>query len=203
MKVSKIQLSEAEAELMQNAEVILTKNRVLEKMKQLLEGVYEEQQVTVERSMKGHMLFDVPGKISRGENYLGLPYLILDYPRRSDEGLFFIRTMFWWGRSFSSTLHLSGSYKLNYLDKIQNSYGLLRDFSIGIHENPWIHHFEKDNYRLLAGLSEKEFRDACASGDHLKLGMPVSLGDWPQASGKLMMNWKRLLKVCGLVADPV
>ena len=36
MEVSKIHLSSAETELMQNAEIILTKNRVLEKIKALL-----------------------------------------------------------------------------------------------------------------------------------------------------------------------
>ena len=49
-------------------------------------------------------------KIAKGENYLQLPYVLLDYPRCFDkENIFAIRTMFWWGNFFSITLHLSGS----------------------------------------------------------------------------------------------
>ena len=41
------------------------------------------------------------GKISRGENYRGLPYLILDYPAYfSQKDIFAFRTMFWWGHFF-------------------------------------------------------------------------------------------------------
>ena len=45
--------------------------------------------------------FDVSPKISRGEQYLGLPYVMLDYPRIfSKENVFAIRTFFWWGNYF-------------------------------------------------------------------------------------------------------
>lgn len=41
------------------------------------------------------------GKISRGDNYKGLPYLVLDYPRYSHGNeIFLFRTMFWWGNYF-------------------------------------------------------------------------------------------------------
>jgi len=43
MMRAKIQLSPAEQRLISNADVILTKNRVLQKMLQLLQGVQEQQ----------------------------------------------------------------------------------------------------------------------------------------------------------------
>ena len=114
MEGSKIQLSMAEEELMNNAEIILTKNRVLQKIKSLLEEVQEKQQQYVENNKNSFKeeLFSIPPKISKGENYLGLPFLILDYPRVStNEDFFFIRSMFWWGNFFSSTLQLGGENK--------------------------------------------------------------------------------------------
>ena len=49
-------------------------------------------------------------KITRGENYQLLPYVILDYPRCfQKEQVFAIRTMFWWGKGISITLHVSGN----------------------------------------------------------------------------------------------
>ena len=51
----------------------------------------------------------INGKIFRGENYLGLPYLVLDYPKHfSKDSIHAFRTMFWWGNFFSFTMHLQG-----------------------------------------------------------------------------------------------
>ena len=120
MDKAKIRLSQKEAELIINAEFILTKNAILEKVKQLLSGLQEKQQ----EFMNHHQLFFendksmLSPKISKGENYKGLPYLILDYPRIfSASDIFAVRTMFWWGHSFSTTLHLAGNYKKRFEEK--------------------------------------------------------------------------------------
>src|SRR5215207_444248 len=126
MQVPKIQLSPAETELMQNADIILTKNRVLEKIKGLLQLVEQEQLSIIHNEKPDGAVFGVGPKISKGEQYAGLPYLILDYPRVSGpEGLFFIRHMFWWGNFFSSTLHVSGKYKQEIIDAVKTAYPLL------------------------------------------------------------------------------
>ena len=47
-------------------------------------------------------------KISKGENYLGLPYLILDFPKKlEDENQFAVRNFFWWGNYFSTFLYFN------------------------------------------------------------------------------------------------
>ncbi len=114
MQETKVQFSDAEMDLMCNSDVILTKNKVVQKIKTLLE---ELQNGMIEHT-KNHSeifsndVFYVSPKISKGENYLGLPYLILDYPRYfKQHDIFAIRTMFWWGHFFSTTLHLSGLFK--------------------------------------------------------------------------------------------
>lgn len=49
------------------------------------------------------------GKITKGENYRGLPYVIADYPRLfTPESVMAYRILFWWGHYFSCTWHLSG-----------------------------------------------------------------------------------------------
>ncbi len=205
MEVSKIQFSESERELMQNATIILTKNSVLEKIKNLLELLQEDQVEWIRK--EGHQMeeaFITSPKISRGEYYEGLPYLILDYPRRSgSQELFFIRNLFWWGNFFSTTLHLSGRFKELYLPKVMASFNDLQDYSIGIHEDPWKHHFEKDNYVAVSTLSEKAFATICENGSHLKLVKAIPLNQWQHAREQLMENWKLLLKVCGLVTNTV
>jgi hypothetical protein len=202
MEGPKIQFSVAESELMQNAAVILTKNRVLEKCKLLLENVQQQQLEWIknERITESEP-FDISPKISRGENYLGLPYLILDYPRLSSANdLFFIRTMFWWGNFFSSTLHLSGKYKKDLQQNICSSYGQLQQHYLGVHPDPWIHHFEPANYRGINSMPPGEFEDLCNKGAHLKIARSFPLSEWPSAPGSLFKEWKFLLQISGSIA---
>jgi hypothetical protein len=200
MEASKIHLSLAETELLLNAEIILTKNRVLQKIKSLLEEVQQEQVVfTSNHNLNNAPPFLISPKISKGEYYLGLPYIILDYPRMaSANDFFFIRSMFWWGNYFSSTLHLSGSYKLAHKENISNAYNLLQDFYIGINSDQWSHHFEKDNYKKISGITEVEFRDQCEQFDYIKIATNLPLEKWKDAGKELFANWKLLLEVCGL-----
>jgi hypothetical protein len=196
MDLSKIQLSSAEAELMQNADIILTKNSVLQKMRGLLEEIQEKQLAFAKENDQD--LFATPPKISKGEYYLGLPYLIFDYPRISaSRDLVFIRTMFWWGRFFSCTLHVSGRYKTAFREKIKASYSLLPDYFIGVNPDPWVHHLEASNYKKINSMPEAAFGATCESLDHIKIAHSLALGEWREASVKLYENWKFLLSLCG------
>ncbi len=80
MNDAKIQLSEDELCMALNEELILTKNRIIQKAYQLF-GLLAENY----RQYSGDIFFFLPAiqqpKIARGENYNGLPYVMLDYPR--------------------------------------------------------------------------------------------------------------------------
>ena len=201
MEVSKIHLSSAEIELMQNAEVILTKNRVLEKMRTLLEEVQDKQTEFAGKNNLNSGIFNVSAKISKGENYLGLPYLILDYPRQSlENNFFFIRTMFWWGKFFSCTLHLANSSKEIFKERIIESYPKLKNFYISISDDQWAHHLEETDYQKIDSMSEDQFRETCEHFDHIKITGRHSLTEWEIAPVKLLENWKLFLSVCGLIS---
>ena len=196
---TKIQLSDAEMQLMCNADFILTKNKVLHKIKSLLEEV-QMAQLDAQKDFETFLpapVFSIPPKISRGENYNGLPYLILDYPRLfTPTDTFAIRTFFWWGRFFSCTLQLSGDYKLANQKKLAAAYPLLStQHSIGINPDPWQHHFEDDNYVQVANLSQKDFETFLQECDHVKLAIRFPLTDWPQAVDLLSNSWLQYLQL--------
>lgn len=78
------------------------------KQKRLISDKISKTFGEVEVTLKGSGLCQSPllpdgsliksGKISKGENYKGLPYIVLDFPRFSDgKKLLIYRTMFWWG----------------------------------------------------------------------------------------------------------
>lgn len=197
MKETKIQLSHAEMDLMCNASVILTKNKILQQVKSLLEEVQAEMEET-NFAEAANSIFRVPPKISKGENYLGLPYLVLDFPRVfTQPGTFAIRSMFWWGHFFSSTLHLSGQYAIAFRSRVENAYQQLsdRNYYIGIQADPWQHHFENDNYKKINTIPEAQFQKYCRQ-EHIKIAAKWPLMDWPIAANHLFKSWKMFLQLC-------
>ena len=200
MNQTKVQFSNSERELMCNSEVILTKNKVIQKIKTLLEELQNDLTTNCEANSKllSNEIFSIHPKISKGENYQGLPYLILDYPRVfKQEDIFAIRTMFWWGNFFSTTLHISGLFKLQYAQNIIASFSILTSegFSVGINTDPWLHHFGADNYRQIASMNEKMFQEECNKQAHLKIAKTISLNE-SNVSEKISESWKLLTEIC-------
>lgn len=185
---------------MKNAEIILTKNVVLEKVRTLLEEVLEQQCSFVPPSGSVRPLFAIPPKISRGENYRGLPYQVLDFPRLfGKQDVFAVRLLFWWGHYFSATLHLSGRYKSESLPALLEAYPLLsgKGYCLGIHPDPWLHHFEADTYRPLTEINKEEFLSLSSDLPHLKIAVSFSLEEVIAEPGILLESWKFLLQAAG------
>jgi len=143
----------------------------------------------------------VSPKISKGENYLGLPYLILDYPRQASEhNFFFIRTMFWWGNFFSCTLHLARDSKRIFKDKIINSYSSLSNHYISINADAWVHHLKEPDYLKIKSMTTEQFGKSCENFDHIKIASRHSLEEWNKSPSALFEDWKLFLYVCGLIS---
>jgi len=200
MNVAKIRLSQKEMELINNPDWILTKNGILEKTKLLLENLqFLQQQYLQSRAVYlPEEVFKSLPKISKGENYKGLPYLILDYPRCFDkENICAIRIMFWWGNFFSCTLHLSGRYKQLFSPKIIASYPSLKeiDFFCCVQENEWEHHFEKSNYLPLFQMSKYDFETALHKNSFVKLAKKIPLQQWDDAQEKLLDYFKQIIEI--------
>jgi hypothetical protein len=135
-------------------------------------------------------------KISKGENYLGLPYLILDHPRLFEhENIFAIRTMFWWGNYFSITLHLAGEHKKGYAARIISSYDLLNrmGFYYCVNSDPWEHHFESTNYIQLGQIGKAGFEKKVKEGSFIKLAHQVPIQQWDIVSGKLFDYFREII----------
>lgn len=186
MNSTKIQLSANELALVQNAEWLLTKNAIIEKVIVLFGDIAHEVQQTIRRSpaaLPAEVLMPSP-KISKGEKYQGLPYVILDYPRLfGKENIFAIRTLFWWGHFFSVTLHLRGQYKTDHIAALQKNIALLRqhDFYICVAENEWQHDFAATNYTALSQLDNTAIEKILSGNDFCKLSVRMSLQQWDQS----------------------
>lgn len=196
---SKLMLSDEELQLVNNPDWILTKRIIIEKVNQFLGALSENQKAVIENEKNWLPLAVVQStaKISKGENYLQLPYLLLDYPRCFDgENIFAVRTMFWWGNYFSITLQLSGIYKQMFQKKIVEYPDLAKQhFFICINENQWHHHFGADNYIAVKQLANKDLQDIILKKQFVKLSLNFSLQQWNDIPALLDNSFKKIIEI--------
>jgi hypothetical protein len=174
-----MKLTEKELLALQDTDFLLTKSGVISKLYKLLENTRKELKGIIKNSN-----FAFPkgteikiGKISRGENYLNLPYMVLDYPAMFlNDDVFAYRTMFWWGNFFSSTLHLEGksleSYRDFLIDNIEKLIG--QNIFIGVGKTAWQYHYEENNYIPIT----VNHKDNISKNNFLKLSKKIEIGEW-------------------------
>jgi ribosomal protein L32E len=206
MNVTKVRLSEEEEELVRNAEIILTKNAVMKKMQYLLEELQELHHLFLhdKEFIPAEVRHNSP-KISRGENYLGLPYLVLDQPRFFEiNNIFAVRTLFWWGRYFILTLHVSGRYKETFESQLFNAINSApQHYYFCIHEEQWVHHLEPGNYTEIRSENLAELQSINASRPFLKIARKIEFGNINEATTYLQRAYEEMLDLLNPTLKPL
>ncbi len=120
-------------------------------------------------------------KISRGENYKGLPYIVIDFPAMfGKESVFAFRSMLWWGKHFSFSFHLGGdlwkSRQVHVTEKIAALHN--KGFYLCVNKTPWEYHFESDNYLLLDELQGNKTRGLLQESPFIKIARRLEVAEW-------------------------
>lgn len=134
--------------ILKNSTFLLTKQQIASKITGYLEELASDlEKVLISSGIKDSVHYhSEPFKVSKGENYKGLPYFILDYPRNFKlESIFSFRTMIWWGREISCSLIISGSQLNHFKPSILLNLPK-EEFYFCINDDPWEHHFGASNY---------------------------------------------------------
>jgi hypothetical protein len=193
---AKIHLSPLETELIRNKEWILTKHSIINKVYKLFGELNE-----IYRQISEEEEFFLPefykntgGKISKGENYEGLPFVMLDYPALfSRENIFAIRTMFWWGNFFSITLHISGErFKLSGDFFKLLAYLRENNFFVCVNEKEWHHSFEISNYVTVQELDEQRL-EQISNKNFFKISKNLELDKWNEAPEFLEKSFREII----------
>ena len=201
MQQTKIQLLPAEMELVSSPEIILTKNAILQKIKSFFEEV-QVKQFDILKDYASQLppeVLKISPKISRGENYKGLPWLVLDNPRYfQHNNTFAIRTMFWWGNFFSITLHLSGNNKITHLTRIFENILLLNEHNFYLYagNDEWEHDLDPDSYKKIPGLNKEDLEKIVSANNFLKLAIKFPIDSLEAIEDKLLRNYELLVKCC-------
>ncbi len=180
---TKVILSEVEKITIGNTSFFSVKREIISKIINLLGEVGNNKQlidswknILVNEEEK---LFEP--KISKGENYLGLPYLILDFPKKFEEdNQFAVRSFFWWGKYFANFLLLSGNDLKKLLPTILSNYSMLinKEIFVSINDDRWIHSIDTDYYSLTKNLSVDEFENTIKKNGYLKLATILPIADF-------------------------
>jgi len=196
---AKIQLSKQEIDLVNNTQWILSKHIIIKKVFEMfgelsknIGSIIDPYKYLFPENIKYQ-----DGKITRGENYQLLPYLILDYPSFFwKDRVVAIRSMFWWGNFFSITLHLSGVYKKKF---ITNNVAVLsflqkNNFFICVNKNEWQHHFETDNYLPASAIDLIQF-EKINKNNFFKASKKIPLGEWENANEFLLNSFVEIIQL--------
>ncbi len=187
-------LHSAEQRIVMDADWLLAKNRIIEKVFYLFGALHVAMEGDV--GVRGFPLPNAQSaKISKGEQYLGLPYVILDYPRLfGRDSIFACRTFFWWGRFFSITLHLAGEALEQYKSAlVQAQERLAADhWHVCVQDDPWQHHFEADNYRTIASLTPEQW-GSLLQKPFVKLAKRYDLSVWEKIIPYAVAGYASLL----------
>ncbi len=202
MKSAKIRLSEEEQLLVMNGNWILTKNRVLDQVSTFLASLQEEQSDWIRKQAPGlpASVLAIPAKLSKGEQYLGLPYRVLDYPRCFGVvDTFALRTIFWWGHYFTVNLQLAGHWKKETAPSLIAAFTEMQEGNILIctGTDPWQHQLSEDAYRPARAMNREEWEKIILEQAFIKLSARQELSDWEQLGERLLADFGRLIRATG------
>jgi hypothetical protein len=161
-----------------NTDFLLTKQEITKNIITSLSDVLsalEETTAPFQNSLKAEYL-KKNKKISKGENYLGLPYYVLDYPGHfKKEEIFAFRIMIWWGNEISFTLHLGGTVKSKFEQILQTKKSEIDHYCICVNDLPWTYHFNESNYLLIKDLSDIKYSEILKGKSFIKISTRLDI----------------------------
>lgn len=185
---------------------LLTQQEPWNERRRLVEQLYAWfGNALVETKQRHHELFSslvspesLNGKITRGDNYKGFPYVLLDYPNFfSKENILAARNLIWLGNGFYCTLHVRGDLLENVLNAITNlPPSRFENVLVYTGNDEWQHHVD-ENWKTIAHVGQADLTNALKQ-NWLKLGSTVDLHEpenWNAQLEAIYKRWKSLLSV--------
>jgi hypothetical protein len=198
MDFTNLALSTEELQLVSDSSIIFTKNAIINKVCALFDDLSNSYLI---ETLNAPTLSTISPKISKGEQYQGLPYVMLDYPRLfSKKDVLAIRTFFWWGNFFSITLHLKGKYQKNCIEILLKNFETLKgnDFYVSTTTNEWVHHPVIGNSLYLKNLDYSTFEKIAVEHHFLKISKTFPLVLWEKSIPLLKKEFIYLIKCLNL-----
>jgi hypothetical protein len=189
-------LSQEEIELLKNTEFLFLKNvvseKIVKKLRTIEKNIHKTFTLNADESLQKYGV--KTAKISKGEQYQGLPYFVLDYPRHftRDEVVAF-RVMLWWGKFLSCTLHLQGEVVKTLSPALLDQFSDDPNIYFCINDNPWEYHYEDNNYQQLINLNHEVINKHLEDKRFLKLSTFMPIDRWEDYNDFVSKTFARFL----------
>ena len=189
-----------EIKYLQDTDFLSTKAQIIGKVRSLLESIATSSYTVLDKASATLPpgTLNKNAKISKGENYLNLPYMVLDYPRIfTQESTMACRHMFWWGNFFSSTIHLQGKVLESCRDQILENLPLIRNQGVYfcVHEAPWTYHYQEDNYRKVDDFAVEDLEELIKQRTFLKFSRFLLIPEWQNFHNYAIQSLELFLQV--------
>ena len=195
-------LSPKELKVLKDSDFLLTKQGIDIKISSLLidyqketENFFKEFQHQLPSALNYRA-----GKVSKGQNYNGLPYWVVDLPSFFNQKEFFTyRMVVWWGNFISFSVVISGdmfdrmSVNLDDLDQT--------DLYYAINQSPWRIEFSEDNLIRIEQKERARIEEHQKTANFIKVSKRYELSDLPNLKSigsecfELIissMNWRNI-----------
>ncbi len=137
----------------------------------------------------------IGGKISQGENYLGCPWVMLDFPKMfNKDAMFAFRTMFWYGHYLSASFLCSGAHAVTFLPNLIRGMHLLPPQTyFSLHPDPWFHAIEPSGSMLITSLSPTLITAHVNEHGYFKLSRKWTGTDFNLMGKEVVMQYEKVL----------
>lgn len=184
MRKSTINLTKKELLFANNPQYPLTKQTIFKKLAESFHHLSDE----VAKKYPYLLLVTeneiIQGKISRGENYRFMPYLVSDTPQIKEKHFpVLFRVVFWWGHSFVLHYYIRKEHvsKLK-INDLKGSYINTGDQHI------WENDLEDKSWLKLNKLSNKKISTIIDGSNYIHLAKKVRIKDFESLNG-ICLNW--------------
>lgn len=197
-----LSFSEKELSYLRDSDFLLTKSEITNKVIYLLGEVRQALKNFLKESgfvfPAGTDLFN--GKISKGEKYKGLPYVVLDFPKlMQKENIFALRTMFWWSREWSCTLHLQGEVLCHYQENLLSNLTGCKNKEIWfcVNAQPWEYDYTENNYHPVHQITPDKISSHLAKNHFVKVSRRLELNRYQELTSFVLDSLLIFLELLG------
>jgi len=192
--------TEKELTIIQNNEFLIDKNKVLEKVKKIFSecGNRLAEEIEFNNPQIKKRFAELPLKISQGENYHGLPYIVMDYPRYfQEDATFSYRIIFLWGHYFNFSLHL-GKKAIDTAVLVKN-WDKIQEYPVFIcvHSSPWEHYFQFSYFKKAKSLTLEDASTHLEKYQFIKLSLKEEFNQTDDLPDLTIRNFQTLAQFLG------
>jgi hypothetical protein len=189
MRKSTNKLTKHELNFAKDTSYPLAKHQVIRKIQDQFQYLGQQmgQQFT-----EHELISSAEYKITRGENYKQMPYLVLDFPKISGSGFpIACRTMFWWGHYFSCNILIQS----NRIDLEQTAHLLagMKKVKLWIGTDLWEQDLQSTAYTPLRKLNSASVYAAISIHPYVKLSVKIGLTHFAQLPDLALSHYAMML----------